>query len=46
MGRIRATVDTSGKSGHLRKYITIYTNDRVMPVHTVSVSLYVVQQTQ
>ncbi|HAK58846.1 MAG TPA: hypothetical protein DCO77_00470 [Nitrospiraceae bacterium] len=41
-GGIRATIDTRGKSGHLTKYITVYSNDRITPVHSLSVSLSVV----
>ncbi len=38
-GQIRVTVDTAGRTGHLVKYVTIYTNDRVRPVSTLTLSV-------
>jgi hypothetical protein len=42
-GQIKATVDTSGKIGRLEKHITIYSNDRVMPALTLTLTLVIVQ---
>jgi hypothetical protein len=40
-GRIRATVDTTGRAGPLEKHIVVYSNDRRTPVLTLSLSLHV-----
>jgi hypothetical protein len=38
-GQIKASVDTKGRSGFLDKHISIYSNDPVNPVLTLSLSL-------
>jgi hypothetical protein len=43
-GQIKATVDTTGKAGHIEKHIVVYSNDRIMPAFTLSFSMEVVQK--
>jgi Protein of unknown function (DUF1573) len=38
-GQIRVTVETAGRTGYLVKYITVYSNDRVRPVSTLTLSV-------
>jgi hypothetical protein len=42
-GQIKATIETAGRAGHLEKYITVYSNDSINPVVTLSVILDIVQ---
>jgi len=44
VGQIKVSVDTAGKAGYLEKHVTIYSNDRVMPVLTLTVSLDIVKK--
>jgi len=37
-------VDTTGKLGQLEKHISVYSNDRVTPVLSLSVTMNVVQK--
>ncbi len=43
-GQIKVSVDTAGKLGHLEKHITIYSNDRVMPALTLTLTMDIVQK--
>ncbi len=43
VGRIQATVDTAHKSGHMEKQITVYSNDRIHPMVSLSMTLDVVK---
>jgi hypothetical protein len=38
---VKVTVDTNKRAGMLVKYITIYSNDRMTPLRTLSLSLNV-----
>ncbi len=40
-GRIKATVNTAGKSGFLAKHLSVYSNDRTMPVVTLEMDITV-----
>jgi hypothetical protein len=44
VGQVKVTVDTAGKMGNLEKYVTVYTNDRVTPVITFTLTLEVLQK--
>jgi hypothetical protein len=41
-GQIKATVDTTGRKGFLDKHISVYSNDPVKPVITLSLTLTIV----
>ncbi len=43
-GQIRATVDTAGRSGAMSKYITVYSNDPVTPILTLSLTFTITQK--
>jgi hypothetical protein len=43
-GQIKVTVDTSGLSGHLVRYVSVYSNDRTNPVITLSMVMDVIQK--
>jgi hypothetical protein len=43
-GQLKVSVDTTGKAGVLLKHVSIYSNDRVRPVVTVTVSVDIVQK--
>jgi hypothetical protein len=43
-GQIKADVDTTGKSGHIVKHVSIYSSDRMSPVLTLSLIMDVVQK--
>jgi hypothetical protein len=44
LGRIQATVDTTGRSGILVKKISIYSNDRITPVRTIVMTMDIIQK--
>lgn len=44
LGRIQATVDTTGRSGPLLKKISLYSNDRKNPVLTILMYMNVIQK--
>jgi hypothetical protein len=44
VGQIKADVDTTGKSGHLVKHVSVYSNDRMNPVLSFSLVMDVVQK--
>jgi len=44
VGHVKATVDTANRNGYLTKHVSIYSNDRIMPVLTVEVTMDVVQK--
>jgi hypothetical protein len=44
VGQIKASVDTTGRSGPLIKHISIYSNDRTNPVLSLSMTLDIVQK--
>lgn len=44
LGRIQATVDTTGRSGVLVKKISIYSNDRSNPVRTIVMTMNIIQK--
>ena len=44
VGQIKASVDTTNRSGPLIKHVTIRSNDRTNPVLSLSVTLDVVQK--
>jgi hypothetical protein len=44
LGRIQATVDTTGRSGILVKKISIYSNDRMNPVRTIVMNVDIVRK--
>ncbi len=44
LGRIQATVDTTGRSGILVKKISIYSNDRINPVRTIVMTMDIIQK--
>jgi hypothetical protein len=43
-GQIKAEVKTAGKNGHVVKHVTIYSNDRMNPVLTLSLILDIVKK--
>jgi len=45
-GRIKATIDTTGRSGWLEKHITVHSNDVRNPVITLSVGVDIIQKQQ
>ena len=44
VGQIKASVDTTGRSGPLIKHISVYSNDRTNPVLSLSVTMDIVQK--
>ncbi len=44
VGHIKATVDTTGRSGPLEKHITVYSNDRRSPALSLSLRMEIVQK--
>lgn len=45
-GQIKATVDTTGRSGYLVKHVTVYSNDLTTPVRSLTVTLDIIQPAQ
>jgi len=43
-GQIKASVDTTGKSGPLEKHLSVYSNDRSNPVLSLSLTMNVEQK--
>jgi hypothetical protein len=44
VGQIKVSVDTAGKAGHLEKHVSVYSNDRTIPVLTLTLTLDVVKK--
>jgi hypothetical protein len=44
MGQIKVTVDTAGKTGHLEKHVSVYSNDRTTPVLTLTLTVDINQK--
>lgn len=43
-GRIKASIDTTGKTGRLEKYLTVYSNDKDNPALTLSIAVEILQK--
>jgi Protein of unknown function (DUF1573) len=43
-GQIKASVDTTGKSGNVEKHITVFSNDSSNPMLSLSLIMEVVQK--
>ncbi len=41
-GQIKTTVETTGRTGHLEKFIAVHSNDPLSPILTLSVSMDIV----
>lgn len=44
VGQIKADVDTTDKSGHVVKYVSVYSSDRMNPVLSLSLIMDIVQK--
>ena len=43
-GQIKASVDTTGRTGRLEKHVSVYSNDGTNPVVTLSLTMEIIQK--
>ena len=44
VGQIRVSIDTTGASSLLTKHVSVYSNDRISPVLSLTVTVEVIQK--